>query len=220
MQTAYIARAYGDGSNVTKIRQHQLGWPNGLCVDFEADRLYWVDAYFDRIQSSDFNGNDLTTLEGHSITHPFGISVYKDSIYFTDWRMEAILKIDKNGGKERRIRSGIGKMMGIKIFDKDLQPISSQNPCTRRNGDCSHFCFPVPVSPSLIIIGRHCACPYGFKLKEDQRSCEPNPNEPNPASCPSGLYECRNRRCIPQSYKCDRDNDCLDNSDEDDCPTG
>ncbi|ESO92116.1 hypothetical protein LOTGIDRAFT_175728 [Lottia gigantea] len=219
MQTAYIARAYGDGSNVTKIRQHQLGWPNGLCVDFEADRLYWVDAYFDRIQSSDFNGNDLTTLEGHSITHPFGISVYKDSIYFTDWRMEAILKIDKNGGKERRIRSGIGKMMGIKIFDKDLQPISSQNPCTRRNGDCSHFCFPVPVSPSLIIIGRHCACPYGFKLKEDQRSCEPNPNEPNPASCPSGLYECRNRRCIPQSYKCDRDNDCLDNSDEDDCPT-
>ena len=48
MQTPYIARTYGDGSNVTKIRQYELGWPNGLSIDFDTDRLYWVDAYFDR----------------------------------------------------------------------------------------------------------------------------------------------------------------------------
>ncbi|XP_050419520.1 low-density lipoprotein receptor-related protein 2 [Patella vulgata] len=219
MQNAYIARAYGDGSNVTKIREHQLGWPNGLCIDFEADRLYWVDAYFDRIQSTDFDGENLKTLGNHAITHPFGIALYKDDIYFTDWRMEAILKINKNGGKQTKLRSGVGKMMGIKIFDKDLQPMSSQNPCTRRNGDCSHFCFPVPVAGSLLRIGRHCGCPYGMKLKEDQRSCEPNPDEPNPNSCKAGLFRCDNGRCIPQSYQCDKDNDCLDNSDEKDCPT-
>lgn len=51
MQTPYIARAYSDGSNVTKIREHELGWPNGLCIDFAANRLYWVDAFFDRYPS-------------------------------------------------------------------------------------------------------------------------------------------------------------------------
>jgi len=48
MQSPYIARAYGDGKNMTKIRQYELGWPNGLSLDIISDRLYWVDAYFDR----------------------------------------------------------------------------------------------------------------------------------------------------------------------------
>ncbi|XP_071103874.1 low-density lipoprotein receptor-related protein 2-like [Haliotis cracherodii] len=218
MQTPYIARAYSDGSNVTKIREHELGWPNGLCIDFAANRLYWVDAFFDRIQHSDFSGNDLQTLTGHSITHPFGIAIYKDYIYYTDWRLEAIVRINKRGGQETKIRSGVGKLMGIRVYDHDLQPASSQNPCIRRNGDCSHFCFPVPISGGLVRVGRHCDCPYGMKLGDNQRTCAINPDEPNPTSCQHGLFQCDNGRCIPRGYKCDGDNDCLDNSDEQNCP--
>lgn len=77
MQSPYIARAYGDGVNVKRIRQHELGWPNGLSVDVKADRLYWTDAYFDRIQHSDLDGQDVKTLYGIKIAHPFGIAVYK-----------------------------------------------------------------------------------------------------------------------------------------------
>ncbi|XP_041374759.1 low-density lipoprotein receptor-related protein 2-like [Gigantopelta aegis] len=218
MQSAYIARAYTDGTNVTRIRGHQLGWPNGLCIDFGSSRLYWVDAYFDRIQHSNFEGNDLQTLSGHSITHPFGIAIYKDYIFYTDWRLESIIRINKRGGQETRIRSGIGKLMGIRVYDHDLQPASSKNPCVRRNGDCSHFCFPIPVASTSNQLGRHCGCPYGMKLSQNQRSCEPNADEPNPDVCRPGLFKCDNGRCIPRSYRCDRDNDCLDNSDESDCP--
>ncbi|XP_077981564.1 very low-density lipoprotein receptor-like [Glandiceps talaboti] len=38
------------------------------------------------------------------------------------------------------------------------------------------------------------------------------------AECDSELFECNNGRCIPQSWKCDDDDDCQDNSDEDSCP--
>ena len=48
MQSPYIARTFGDGTNMTKIRKYELGWPNGLSIDFHTDRLFWVDAYFDR----------------------------------------------------------------------------------------------------------------------------------------------------------------------------
>ena len=44
----FIGRCHGDGSNMTKIHRYELGWPNGMCVDYDQDRVYWVDAYFDR----------------------------------------------------------------------------------------------------------------------------------------------------------------------------
>uniref|UniRef100_A0A3B4XAY3 Uncharacterized protein n=1 Tax=Seriola lalandi dorsalis TaxID=1841481 RepID=A0A3B4XAY3_SERLL len=33
-------------------------------------------------------------------------------------------------------------------------------------------------------------------------------------TCRPGQFKCRNGRCIPQSWKCDVDDDCGDNSDE------
>ena len=44
----FIGRCYSDGSHNVKVHQYELGWPNGMCIDFEEDRVYWVDAYFDR----------------------------------------------------------------------------------------------------------------------------------------------------------------------------
>ena len=35
-------------------------------------------------------------------------------------------------------------------------------------------------------------------------------------SCKADQLQCNNGRCIPESYRCDGDNDCDDNSDEPD----
>lgn len=35
--------------------------------------------------------------------------------------------------------------------------------------------------------------------------------------CEENQFQCRNERCIPSIWKCDEDDDCLDNSDEADC---
>ena len=50
------------------------GFPNGLCIDYEARRLYWVDAKLDKIETSDLNGKNRVTLI-QQVPHPFGLTV-------------------------------------------------------------------------------------------------------------------------------------------------
>ena len=33
-------------------------------------------------------------------------------------------------------------------------------------------------------------------------------------TCASGQFACKNGRCVPSTWKCDRDDDCHDGSDE------
>ena len=35
--------------------------------------------------------------------------------------------------------------------------------------------------------------------------------------CEEGEFRCKNEKCIRERYKCDHDDDCGDNSDEEDC---
>ncbi|RXN35540.1 low-density lipo receptor-related 8-like protein [Labeo rohita] len=39
----------------------------------------------------------------------------------------------------------------------------------------------------------------------------------NIPDCESGQFQCRNGRCIPTPWRCDDDDDCSDNSDEENC---
>ena len=45
-----------DGTDRTPIVTNRVSVPNGLALDFELDRLYWCDAYYDNIQYVDFEG--------------------------------------------------------------------------------------------------------------------------------------------------------------------
>ncbi|KAF7223150.1 low-density lipoprotein receptor-related protein 8-like [Nothobranchius furzeri] len=36
--------------------------------------------------------------------------------------------------------------------------------------------------------------------------------------CEDGQFQCNNKRCIPTIWRCDDDDDCSDNSDEENCP--
>lgn len=39
-------------------------------------------------------------------------------------------------------------------------------------------------------------------------------------SCTKDQFRCNDGRCVISSYKCDSENDCIDGSDEENCPTG
>ncbi len=39
-----IERATLAGRDATPLITSQVGWPNGLTIDFEDDKMYWADA--------------------------------------------------------------------------------------------------------------------------------------------------------------------------------
>uniref|UniRef100_A0A8D0H975 Low-density lipoprotein receptor-related protein 2 n=1 Tax=Sphenodon punctatus TaxID=8508 RepID=A0A8D0H975_SPHPU len=212
---AKIMRAWSDGSHALSIVNTTLGWPNGLAIDWSSLRLYWVDAFFDKIEHSTFDGLDRRTLERiNQMTHPFGLTIFGGYAYFTDWRLGGIVRVRKSdGGEMTIIRRGISNIMHVKSYDAHSQIGSNYcNRATNPNGDCSHFCFPVPN------FQRVCGCPYGMKLGPNQLTCTEDPsNEPPTLQCGSYSFSCGNGRCVPRYYRCDGVDDCHDNSDEHNC---
>ncbi|XP_006902182.1 PREDICTED: low-density lipoprotein receptor-related protein 2 [Elephantulus edwardii] len=214
---AKIMRAWSDGSHAVPIVNTTLGWPNGLAIDWSALRLYWVDAFFDKLEHSNFDGLDRRSL-GHiqHMAHPFALTVSGEYVFFTDWRLGAIVRVRKtDGGAQTIIRKGISNIMHVKSYDADIQ--SGSNFCnqpTIPNGDCSHFCFPVPN------FQRVCGCPYGMTLSSDHITCIPNPSqEPPTEQCGMFSFSCSNGRCVSIQDECDGFDDCHDNSDEIHCAT-
>uniref|UniRef100_A0A452F8B2 Low-density lipoprotein receptor-related protein 2 n=1 Tax=Capra hircus TaxID=9925 RepID=A0A452F8B2_CAPHI len=213
---AKILRAWADGSNILPIVNTTLGWPSGLSIDWSSSRLYWIDAFFDKIEHSTFDGSDRKALTNiPQLTNPFGLAVSQDYIYVTDWR-RGIIRFGKyNTGQSVILRSGVGSVMRAKVYDSRVQ--TGSNACNRPtnpNGDCSHFCFPVPSSQ------RVCGCPYGMSLASDHLTCVENASqEPPVEQCGPLSFSCHNGRCVPLRYRCDGFDDCLDNSDEVQCTT-
>ncbi|CAL8343601.1 unnamed protein product, partial [Boreogadus saida] len=212
---AKIMRAWCDGSHALSIVNTTLGWPNGLAIDWSANRLYWVDAFFDKIEHSGFDGRSRQSLgRVTQMSHPFGLTIFEDYAYFTDWRLGGIVRVRKSdGGELVVIRRGISHIMHVKSFNSLTQ--TGSNLCgraTNPNGDCSHFCFPAPDS------GRVCGCPYGMRLAPNQQACLADPsNEPPTLQCGANAFSCLNGRCVPSGYRCDGVDDCHDDSDESGC---
>lgn len=85
-------------------------WPNGLSVDAENDQLYWSDAKRKIIESSDLDGQNRRVIL-QQIEHPFGLTVFGDFIYWSDWHEQALLRAKKEDGANRSVV--IGKLEGI-----------------------------------------------------------------------------------------------------------
>uniref|UniRef100_A0A8C9SXP4 Low-density lipoprotein receptor-related protein 2 n=1 Tax=Scleropages formosus TaxID=113540 RepID=A0A8C9SXP4_SCLFO len=209
---AKIMRAWCDGSHAQPIVNTTLGWPNGLAIDWSSLRLYWVDAFFDKIEHSTFDGTNRLTLNRITqMSHPFGLTIFGNYAYFTDWRLGGIVRVRKtDGGELVVIRRGISHIMHIKSFNANSQTGTNYcNRLTNPNGDCSHFCFPVPN------FQRVCGCPYGMTLAPNQQTCVEDPsNEPPTLQCGANSFSCANGKCVTQNYRCDGIDDCHDNSDE------
>ncbi len=74
-----IGKAGLDGSNPTKLVHNDLGWVNGLALDFQARRVYWVDSKLDRVEYVGFDGDGRRILIQNSpkVHHPFGIALHQ-----------------------------------------------------------------------------------------------------------------------------------------------
>ena len=86
-EPAKIERASMDGSDRIVLHDTGLTWPNGLAIDYQLQRLYWADAFTDRIEYSsvDGTGREILLTVASGLHHPFAITISGDQVYWTDW---------------------------------------------------------------------------------------------------------------------------------------
>ncbi|CAL8335883.1 unnamed protein product [Lota lota] len=203
-----IERAWMDGSNRNVfLSSKTVLWPNGLSLDVPAGLLYWVDAYYDRIEMVYLNSSERKTVyEGQELSHAFGLCHYKHFLFWNEYRSGSIYQLDTTSGGVTLLRNERPPIFEIRMYDAQQQ--QGSNACRAHNGGCSSLCLSVPG-------GRRCACAEDQVLDpRDNTSCKANPSYVPPPQCQAGEFACRNSRCIQERWKCDGDNDCLDNSDE------
>ena len=99
-------------------------------MDYQADRLYWCDALLDHIQHANMDGTDVKTIQSRLIRHPFSLVVQNNSLFVTDWRLDAIIEMNKLTGSDEKIVQKVeesNRLYGIKIFSKKAQIVSASD---------------------------------------------------------------------------------------------
>ncbi|XP_071452392.1 low-density lipoprotein receptor-related protein 4 isoform X2 [Hetaerina americana] len=164
-----IERAEMDGSDRRSVVSESLFWPNGLAVDYTVDRIYWADAKHHVIESANFDGSGRRKIISKSLPHPFSLTIFEDSIYWTDWHTKSISMANKvTGSGFKTVHSGLHFPMGIQSFHPQRQP-QYINRCGNNSRGCSHLCLPNRSS-------YRCVCPEALRLMSDGHTCEKSPN--------------------------------------------
>uniref|UniRef100_A0A2S2QMG1 Very low-density lipoprotein receptor n=1 Tax=Sipha flava TaxID=143950 RepID=A0A2S2QMG1_9HEMI len=171
---AKIERAGMDGTHRQVIASFDVKWPNGLTLDLVSKRLYWVDAKLHTISACNFDGSQrrLVLFSPTWLPHPFSISTFEDSLYWSDWNQKAIIKANKFNGSNITTVTALHMTqnpMVVHVYHPYRQP-DGINHCAAVNGHCSHLCLPAPQinseSPKI-----SCACPNGLMLMSDGLMC-------------------------------------------------
>ena len=111
-----------DGSSRRTIVTGNLGWPNGLTIDQTTNLLYWADAKLDKIEVSNLNGGNRRVIMSSSANiFPFGLTVYKGVLYWTDWIQKSISRYDLSSGKTDLIIKGLERPMDIHLYDSSVK---------------------------------------------------------------------------------------------------
>uniref|UniRef100_A0A8C2MKS1 Low density lipoprotein receptor-related protein 4 n=1 Tax=Cricetulus griseus TaxID=10029 RepID=A0A8C2MKS1_CRIGR len=161
--TPRIEASSMDGSARRIIADTHLFWPNGLTIDYAGRRMYWVDAKHHVIERANLDGSHRKAVISQGLPHPFAITVFEDSLYWTDWHTKSINSANKFTGKNQEIiRNKLHFPMDIHTLHPQRQP-AGKNRCGDNNGGCTHLCLPSGQNYT-------CACPTGFR-KINSHAC-------------------------------------------------
>uniref|UniRef100_A0A671S9X1 Low density lipoprotein receptor-related protein 1Ba n=1 Tax=Sinocyclocheilus anshuiensis TaxID=1608454 RepID=A0A671S9X1_9TELE len=166
-----------EGASMSGKRRHVVfkdmdsgAWPNGLTLDHMESRIVWTDARSDAIYSALYDGTGMIEiLRGHEfLSHPFAVSLFGGSVYWTDWRTNTLTKANKwTGANVTVIQKTSAQPFDLEIYHPSRQP-QTPNPCAgnKGRGPCSHLCL-INYNGSA-----SCSCPHLMKLSANNRSCQ------------------------------------------------
>uniref|UniRef100_A0A3Q3X132 Uncharacterized protein n=1 Tax=Mola mola TaxID=94237 RepID=A0A3Q3X132_MOLML len=88
-----------DGTNRAVLVKDDLGLPNGLTFDQDTQQLCWADAGTRKVECMDPHRR-LRRLIVDGIQYPFALVSFGRNLYYTDWRREAVVAVDRPSERE------------------------------------------------------------------------------------------------------------------------
>lgn len=181
-----ISRSNLDGTDVQRLfTKPVVQWPNGITIDHIAERIYWVDAMDDYIASSDLNGKLFKKIlaNDEKVSHPFAVAVFKDTMYWDDWKAKAIFSADKDHGiLINTIQDQLADLMDLKVFSHSVQV--GTNACAEKGNTCQALCLGMPRGNSS------CLCPDGLTMKDGKCTCPGGKMPFSNMTCPKEFNSC------------------------------
>ena len=139
-QAPKIQRAWLSGYGLESIVENNIRMPNALAVDSNARKLYWADARLDKIERVDIDTRKRIVLTLATPQHPFDIAVYGDFLFYTDWVLHAVIRINKYTGEDVTwLKKDIPRPMSLVAIGNETG-VCVKNPCDTLNGGCEDLC--------------------------------------------------------------------------------
>uniref|UniRef100_A0A3B4ZUY4 Low-density lipoprotein receptor-related protein 2-like n=1 Tax=Stegastes partitus TaxID=144197 RepID=A0A3B4ZUY4_9TELE len=167
-----LERAFMDGSNRIELVKSRLGTPTGITLDIVTRRVYWSDSHYDTVETVTYSGLDRKIVLNNAlqVPHPFGIAVFENHVFFTDWTKMGVIRANRFNGSDPTLLYRTAKQPGhVVVSHSVLQPFV-MNPCGRHNGGCQHICL-LSHRTDNDGLGFRCKCRYGYDLHSDLRTC-------------------------------------------------
>uniref|UniRef100_A0A8C0EJU4 LDL receptor related protein 8 n=1 Tax=Bubo bubo TaxID=30461 RepID=A0A8C0EJU4_BUBBB len=177
---AKIEKAGLNGVGRRVLVTDNIEWPNGITLDLLNQRLYWVDSKLHSLSCIDFNGSNRKVLISSvdDLSHPFGLAVFEDRVFWTDLENEAIFSANRLNGLDISVLAeNLNNPHDIVVFHELKQP-KAPDSCElspQPNGGCEYLCLPAPqISPHSPKYT--CACPDNMWLGPDMKKCYKDAN--------------------------------------------
>lgn len=161
---------------IFSLKSTNGAWPNGVTLDYSKKRVFFLDAKSKEIHSIDYNGGKHKRILRNPdyLHHPFSITIYQNDLYWSDWRLNAIITANKFSGSNVTIfyQTSI-QPFDVKIMHPTRQPWDYNGEGTAKeiispceNSPCSHLCL-LSVNNTF-----KCSCPHMMRLSDDEHVCE------------------------------------------------
>uniref|UniRef100_A0A7N8XVY7 Low-density lipoprotein receptor-related protein 2 n=1 Tax=Mastacembelus armatus TaxID=205130 RepID=A0A7N8XVY7_9TELE len=162
---AKVGSADMDGGNLKNLYTGNMANIGVIAADISARKLYWGVAGSGVIESGTMDGiSRVRVVSG--LSHPWGLTIYQNYLYYTDLDYEVIERVEKdNGANMVFMRSGVSGLRALKVHARD-NSAGTTNACSSNNGGCPHLCLPKPENQKT------CACTTGFYPSQDGSRCE------------------------------------------------
>uniref|UniRef100_A0A667Y135 Nidogen 1 n=1 Tax=Myripristis murdjan TaxID=586833 RepID=A0A667Y135_9TELE len=129
-----------DGTDRTVLVKDDLTLPNGLTYDPDNQQLCWADAGTRKVECMDPHRRLRRTV-AEGVQYPFALVSHGRNLYYTDWRREAVVAVDRFSEKETDefLPQKRSRLYGVTMTP--AQCPQAYNYCSN-NGGCSHLCLP------------------------------------------------------------------------------